>query len=303
MNKYGRVLLPFITPFDEKEDVNYEAFGELIEYAIKKDFLDTVIVTGTTGEFNTLSFDERVNLYETAIKVVNGRCPIIAGTGAASTRETVALTNAAVKAGIKACMIVGPYYCKPTQEAIYDHYIRILNETDADLFIYNIPIFTGINIEPATVRKLSQASKRFIGIKDESGLNPIQVTDYYFAVKDVNPDFLIFNGDDAMLMPTLAQGAAGIVSGGSLLLGDKVKKVFETYYTGKVDESLAYYRDLVIFSKMNGINGRIHPVPMLRAAVEMVTGIKVGKARMPLNGISESEKAEMVTVLKELKLL
>jgi 4-hydroxy-tetrahydrodipicolinate synthase len=303
MNKFGRVLLPFVTPFDEKEDVNYEAFAELIEYAIKKDFLDTVIVTGTTGEFNTLSFEERVKLYETAVKVVDGRCPIIAGTGAASTREAVALTNAAVKAGIETCMVVGPYYCKPTQKAIYEHYMRILNETTADLLIYNIPIFTGTNIEPATVRKLAQASKRFIGIKDEAGMNPIQVTDYYLATKDVNPDFLIFNGDDLMLMPTLAQGAVGIVSGGSLLLGDKVKKVFESYYAGKVDVSLEYYRDLVKLSELNGINGRVHPNPMLRAAVEMVTGIKVGNARMPLDPITESERAEMMTVLKELKLI
>jgi 4-hydroxy-tetrahydrodipicolinate synthase len=303
MNKFGRVLLPFVTPFDEKEDVNYEAFAELIEYAIKKDFLDTVIVTGTTGEFNTLSFEERVKLYETAVKVVDGRCPVIAGTGAASTREAVALTNAAVKAGIETCMVVGPYYCKPTQKAIYEHYMRILNETTADLLIYNIPIFTGTNIEPATVRKLAQASKRFIGIKDEAGMNPIQVTDYYLATKDVNPDFLIFNGDDLMLMPTLAQGAVGIVSGGSLLLGDKVKKVFESYYAGKVDVSLEYYRDLVKLSELNGINGRVHPNPMLRAAVEMVTGIKVGNARMPLDPITESERAEMMTVLKELKLI
>jgi len=303
MNKFGRVLLPFVTPFHKNEDVNYEAFAELIEYAIKKDFLDTVIVTGTTGEFNTLSFEERVKLYETAVKVVDGRCPVIAGTGAASTREAVALTNAAVKAGIETCMVVGPYYCKPTQKAIYEHYMRILNETTADLLIYNIPIFTGTNIEPATVRKLAQASKRFIGIKDEAGMNPIQVTDYYLATKDVNPDFLIFNGDDLMLMPTLAQGAVGIVSGGSLLLGDKVKKVFESYYAGKVDVSLEYYRDLVKLSELNGINGRVHPNPMLRAAVEMVTGIKVGNARMPLDPITESERAEMMTVLKELKLI
>lgn len=303
MNKFGRVLLPFVTPFDEKEEVNYEAFVELIDYAIKKDFLDTVIVTGTTGEFNTLNFDERVKLYETAVKAVNGRCPIIAGTGAASTKEAIALTNAAVKAGIDTCMIVGPYYCKPTQDAIYNHYFRIMNETTADLLIYNIPIFTGTNIEPATVRKLSQASKRFIDIKDESGMNPIQITEYYFATKDVNPDFLIFNGDDIMIMPTLAQGAEGVVSGGALLLGDKIKKIFKSYYAGKVNESLEYYRDVVKLCKLNGINGRIHPNPMLRAAVELVSGIKIGKARMPLDDINESERTEMLTVLEELKLI
>lgn len=303
MNKFGRVLLPFITPFGKDEEVDYKAFGELVNYIIEKDFLDTVIVTGTTGEFNTLTFDERVKLYETAVKIVNGRVPIIAGTGCASTKETVGLTKAAVKAGIKSVMVVAPYYCKPLQDAIYDHYMRVLNETEADILIYNIPIFTGVNIEPSTVRKLAQASKRFIGVKDEAGINPLQVTDYYFATKDVNPDFLIFNGDDLMLMPTLAQGAVGIVSGGALLVGDKIKQVFATYYEGKVDESLELYREIFKLCKAFGVNGRIHPNSMLREAVEMVTGIKVGKPRMPMNGINDKEREVLVSVLKELKLI
>ncbi|MHB8277071.1 MAG: 4-hydroxy-tetrahydrodipicolinate synthase [Candidatus Humimicrobiaceae bacterium] len=303
MNKFGRVLLPFITPFGKDEEVDYKAFGELVNYIIEKDFLDTVIVTGTTGEFNTLTFDERVKLYETAVKTVNGRVPIIAGTGCASTKETVELTKAAVKAGIKSVMVVAPYYCKPLQDAIYDHYMRVLNETEADILIYNIPIFTGVNIEPSTVRKLAQASKRFIGVKDEAGINPLQVTDYYFATKDVNPDFLIFNGDDLMLMPTLAQGAVGIVSGGALLVGDKIKQVFATYYEGKVDESLELYREIFKLCKAFGVNGRIHPNSMLREAVEMVTGIKVGKPRMPMNGINDKEREVLVSVLKELKLI
>jgi len=303
MNKFGRVLLPFITPFGKDEEVDYKAFGELVNYIIEKDFLDTVIVTGTTGEFNTLTFDERVKLYETAVKTVNGRVPIIAGTGCASTKETVELTKAAVKAGIKSVMVVAPYYCKPLQDAIYDHYMRVLNETEADILIYNIPIFTGVNIEPSTVRKLTQASKRFIGVKDEAGINPLQVTDYYFATKDVNPDFLIFNGDDLMLMPTLAQGAVGIVSGGALLVGDKIKQVFATYYEGKVDESLELYREIFKLCKAFGVNGRIHPNSMLREAVEMVTGIKVGKPRMPMNGINDKEREVLVSVLKELKLI
>lgn len=301
--KFGRVLLPFITPFYENEDVNYEAFEKLINYAMGKGFLDTVIVTGTTGEFNTLTYEERVKLYQTAVKAVDGKCPIIAGTGAASTREAVALTNAAVKAGIKTVMVVAPYYCKPTQDAIYAHYMRILNETEADILLYNIPIFTGVNIEPATVARLSAASKRFIGIKDEAGINPVQVTDYYFATKDINPDFLIYNGDDIMIMPTLSQAALGVVSGGSLLMGDRVKKVFQLYDEGKVEEALEINRQVYKICKVFGINGRIHPNPLLRVAVEMTSGIKVGKPRMPLDTATEAEKAELIKVLKEIDLI
>ncbi|AEE91934.1 Dihydrodipicolinate synthase [Tepidanaerobacter acetatoxydans Re1] len=303
MNKYGRILLPFITPFGKNEEVNYQAFEELLNYAIERDYLDTVIVTGTTGEFNVLTFEEKVKLYETAVKVVNGRKPIIAGTGCASTRETIELTNAATKLGIDTCMIVAPYYCKPTQEAIYENYLRIAKETDTNIMIYNIPIFTGVNIEPNTVRELIKQSKKFFAIKDESGINPVQITDYYFAVKDINPEFLIFNGDDIMLMPTLAQGAVGIVSGGSLILGDKVREVFTKYYEGKVKESLEIYRQIFRFTRALGINSRTNPIPALKAAVEMVTGIEVGGVRMPLNNLTEEERKYLKEVLEEIKLI
>lgn len=302
MNKFGRVLLPLVTPFDENEEVNYDVFKELIEYVIQKDYCDTIVVTGTTGEFNTLKFDERAKLYETAVKEVNRRKPIIAGTGCGSTKETIELTRVAADSGVDACMLVGPYYCKPTQEAIYEHYKRIADSVDIDLLLYNIPVFTGVNIEPETVGRLAQ-DKKFIGIKDEAGMNPIQVTDYYYATKDVNNEFLIFNGDDLMLMPTLAQGAVGIVSGGSHLVGDKVKLVFEKYHEGKVDEALEIYRQIFKLFRIFGINGRVHPNPMLRVAIETVTGIKVGKPRMPLNGITEGEKVALNNVLRELNLI
>lgn len=129
------------------------------------------------------------------------------------------------------------------------------------------------------------------------------VTDYYFATKDINPDFLIYNGDDIMIMPTLSQAALGVVSGGALLMGDRIKKVFSLYEAGKVEEALEINRQVYRLCKVFGINGRIHPNPMLKVAVDLVTGIKAGKPRMPLDTATEAEKAELVKVLKEVKLL
>ena len=302
MNKYGQILLPFVTPFDKDENVNYDAYAKLIDYAITKGFCDSVVVTGTTGEFNTLTFDERVKLLETALEATNKRCPVIAGTGCASTRETIELTKKAQELGADMAMIVGPYYSKPIQKAVYRHFSRIAEAVDIDIFLYNIPIFVGVNIDPPTVRELAKI-KNIIGIKDESGINPIQITDYFEATKDIDPDFLIYNGDDGMLMPTIAQGAMGIVSGGAMIMGDVIHKVFSDFEAGRNAEAMAGYRKLYKLAKVNGINGRIHPNPMLKEAITMVTGIDVGKARGPLDPIDDQERAELTRVLKELELI
>lgn len=303
MNKFGKILLPFITPFDENGNVNYAEYEKLIRYAIDNNYLDTIIVSGTTGEFNTLSFNERVELFKVAVKVADGKYPVVAGTGTSSAWETIALTQEAVKVGATAVMIVGPYYCRPTQKGIYNYYMEILNNTNADIIVYNIPIFTGTNIEPETLGALVKQSKRFIGVKDESGINPVQILAYRFATQEANPDFLIFNGDDIMLLPTLALGAQGIVSGGSLLLGNIVRKVFECYEAGKPQEALEYYKTIYKFSKLFGIGGRIHPNPMLRPAVEKVTGLNIGPARLPLDQPNEEEKKKLYQLLSEVGLI
>ena len=200
VEKYGQILLPLITPYDEKEDVKYDTYGELIEYLIQEDLCDTLIVTGTTGEASLLTFDERVKLMETAVKAADGRKPVIAGTGCASTKETIALTKEAQKLGIETCLVVCPFYNKPTQEGIYNHFKAVAESTTCDIMLYNIPIFVGVNMEAETVKRLAEVSN-IIGVKDEAGINPTQVTDFFLATKEVDPDFAIYNGDDVMLLP------------------------------------------------------------------------------------------------------
>ncbi len=301
-NPYGRILLPLVTPFDRNEEVDYEKYAQLIEYVIANKYCDSLIVTGTTGEFNTLTVDERAMLLKTALKAAAGKVPIIAGVGCASTRETVALAQKAEKMGADCIMIVAPFYCKPTQDAVYEHFRIVHDATNIPILLYNIPIFTGINMEPALVGKLA-ALPRVIGIKDEAGLNPIQITDYYLATKSVKPDFLLFNGDDLMLMPTIPQGAVGIVSGGAHLVGDRIRKVFELYEQGKNTEAMEVYRDIFRLFRGFGVNGRVHPNPMLRAAIEVVTGIKIGPPRRPLDPITDGERKFLMELLKEVNLI
>jgi 4-hydroxy-tetrahydrodipicolinate synthase len=297
--KYGKILLPLVTPYDKNEEVDYDKYSELIEYLIKNDLCDTFIVTGTTGEAVLLTFEERVKLMETAVKTVNGRKPIVAGTGCASTKETIALTNKAYEFGIEMCMVVAPFYNKPTQEGMYIHYKTLAENTKAKILLYNIPIFVGVNLEASTVGRLAEI-ENIVGIKDEAGVNPTQITDYYLATKDINPDFLIYNGDDIMLLPTIVQGAIGIVSGGAHIFGHDIRAIFENFEKGENEKAKELFIPLYRFCRSCGQNGRILPNSILRPAIEMVTGIKVGPARRPLAPITAEETEVMKSILVEI---
>lgn len=297
--KYGKILLPLITPYGENEEIDYAKYEELIEYLIEKDLCDSFIVTGTTGEASLLTFDERVKLFETAVKASAGRKPVIAGTGCASTKETIALTNKAYELGIELALIVGPFYNKPTQEGIYLHYKTIAENTKINIMLYNIPIFVGVNIDPAIVGKLA-AIPNIVGIKDEAGVNPTQVTDYFLASQDVDPDFVVYNGDDVMLLPTIVQGAMGIVSGGAHIFGHEIRAIFEAFEKGENEKAKELFVPMYRFCKTTGQNGRILPNSILRPAIEAVTGVKLGHARLPLAPPTEEEMAVTLGVLKEI---
>lgn len=297
--KYGQILLPLITPYDANEEIDYAKYAELIEYLEANDLCDSFIVTGTTGEASLLTFAERVKLMETAVKTAKVK-PVIAGTGCASTKETIALTKEAAKLGIKTVLIVCPFYNKPTQEGVYMHFKAIAEAVpEVDIMLYNIPIFVGINLEAETVRLLA-CIPNIVGIKDEAGINPTQVTDFFLATKDIDPDFAIFNGDDVMLLPTIVQGAMGIVSGGAHIFGHEIRAIFKAFEAGDNAKARELFTELYRFCKTTGQNGRILPNSIMRPAIEAVTGIKLGPARLPLAPATEDEMAVTLGVLKEL---
>ncbi|QAT50542.1 4-hydroxy-tetrahydrodipicolinate synthase [Caproiciproducens sp. NJN-50] len=299
VEKYGQILLPLLTPFDENEAVAYDKYAELIEYLIRNDLCDSLIVTGTTGEASLLTFDERVKLFETAVKASAGRKPVIAGTGCASTKETVALTNEAVKLGIETCLVVCPFYNKPTQEGLYRHYKKLAESTKANIMLYNIPIFVGVNLEAETVHRLA-AIPNIVGVKDEAGINPTQVTDFFLATKDVDPDFAIYNGDDVMLLPTIVQGAMGLVSGGAHIFGHEIRAIFKAFAEGDNEKAKELFVPIYRFCKSTGQNGRILPNSILRPAVEAVTGVRIGPARGPLAPATDEEMEVTLGILKEI---
>lgn len=300
MKKLGELLkhiiVPMVTPFTrDTQEIDFKVTEKLIEHLISKNYCDSILVAGTTGEFNALLYDERVELFKFVKKVVAGRRPLLAGTGAASTKETVSLTKKAEEFSYDAAMIVAPYYCKPTQEGIYMHFKTIAQSTSLPIMLYNIPLFTGVNIDPPTVGRLAEF-KNILGIKDEAGINPTQMTEY----ARVTPDhFTIYNGDDIMVLCGMVQGAAGVVSGGSHVIGDKMRNMIELFLSGKVKEAEKIHKELdPLFKSWSPIGG-VNPIPGLKAAIEFM-GIPVGPPRLPL---IESTKEEKESIRKGLNRL
>ena len=284
--KLGYVVAPLLTPFyRDSGEVNYEMVEKLIEHLLNKKFCTSIVVNGSTGEFSTLSHEERLKLYKTVKITVRGRVPLVAGTGAASTKEAIKLTKAAEELEYDCAMVVGPYYCRPTQEGIYRHFAEIAVSTKLPILLYNIPIFTGTNIEPETVGRLARDFENIVGIKDESGINPTQMTDYKLVTSE---DFTVYNGDDIMILCGLSQGASGVVSGGAHVFGDKILEMIEAFKSGDIKKAEVMHYQLYPFFKALCQNGRINPQPILKEAVKMI-GLDLGYAREPLDRATDEE--------------
>lgn len=294
-DKLGYIAAPLLTPFErDSGEVNYDMIKKLVEHLIGKGLCDSIIVNGSTGEFSTLNLEERFQILETVRDAVGGRVPIVAGTGAASTRDAVILTKKAEELGYDCAMVVGPYYCRPSQEGVYQHFAAVAGCTRLPILLYNIPIFTGTNIEPATVGRLTKAFSNIVGIKDESGINPTQMTEYKMAAPE---NFTIYNGDDVMILCGLAQGASGVISGGAHIIGDRIHEMISAFKNGDVNKAEQMHYQLYPFFRALCQNGRINPQPILKEGCRMI-GYDLGYARQPLDQATDEEievlRCEMV---------
>ena len=170
--KLGKIVIPLATPFKEgSQEINFTVAGELADFVIERKYCDSLAVAGTSGEFNTMSVEERFELFACVRDAVKKRVPLVAGACASSTRDAVRLARKAEELEYDAVMAVGPFYCKPTQQGIYEHFRSVAASTSLPVLLYNIPIFTGMNVAPDTVRRLA-AIGNIKGIKDEAGINP-----------------------------------------------------------------------------------------------------------------------------------
>ena len=300
--KYGKILTPMVTPFKKDQSVDYEAAVSIAEKLIADQQADSIILSGTTGEFFTMSFEERVKLFKVIKDAVGNKIPLMAGVGCASTIETIALAKKAEELGFEIMMVVSPYYTKPTQKELYNHFKKVAESVNIPMMLYNIPIFTGVNISPETVAKLSKI-ENIVAVKEEAELNPKQMTDFINSTPD---DFIVYCGDDTMVLEAYAQGGTerigGIISGGSHIIGIQLRKMIEMFNEGNVQEAAKMQQKYLPLFRIMGQNGRTNPASLLKEAMKMV-GYNAGIPRLPLSPGTEEEIIEVRRVMEKIKII
>ena len=300
--KYGKILVPLVTPFRDDQSVDYDAAVSVAEKLIEDNMADSIILTGTTGEFFTMSFEERVKLFKVIKDAVGNKIPLMAGVGCASTIETMALAKKAEEIGFEIMMVVSPYYTKPTQKELYNHFKKVAESVNIPMMLYNIPIFTGVNINPETVAQLSKI-ENIIAIKEEAELNPKQMTEFINITPE---DFIIYCGDDPMILEAFAQGGTerigGIVSGGSHIIGVQLRKMIEMFNKGNIQEAAKMQQKYLPLFRIMGQNGRTNPASLLKEAMKIV-GYNAGISRLPLSSGTKEEIEEVRRVMKKLGII
>ena len=281
MKKLGRLLTAMVTPFNEEGQVDYEQAKKLA-LALLNSGSDGLVVVGTTGESPTVTWDEEYRLFREIKAVVGDRGTVTAGTGSNSTAEASEATREAERIGVDACLLVVPYYNKPTQEGLYEHFKTIAQNTSLPCIMYNVPSRTVTNLSADTVIKLSQIDN-IIGVKEASG-NLEQISK---IIKNTREDFFVWSGNDGDTLPILAIGGYGVISVISHLVGEQLQEMIESFVSGKIEKAAAIHRNLL--PMVDAMFIVANPIP-IKYALNCV-GFNVGKLRLPLTEPDEKSAA------------
>lgn len=287
---FGRVGTAMVTPFDVKGNIDFTKTTELVHYLIENG-TESLIVAGTTGESPTLSLDEKISLFRHVVKVVNGKIPVVAGTGSNNTASSIELTKKAEEAGVDAVMLVAPYYNKPDQEGLYEHWKAIANATTLPVMLYNIPGRSIVNATVDTIVKLSEI-KNIVAVKEASG-DLVAMTE---MIARTDNSFQLYSGDDSLTLPVLAIGGRGIVSVASHVIGNQMQNMIHYYINGKMEEAALLHQRLLPI--MKGLFIGSSPAPVKYAL--QYKGIDVGSVRLPLVPLQEEKRTILNDILKEI---
>ncbi len=288
----GELITAMITPFNKDLSVDYPALEKLVNHLINTGS-DAILVAGTTGETPTLSHEEEYEIFKFVKKTVNGRVKLIMGAGSNATETAVKSSLKAKELGADAILTVVPYYNKPSQKGMYEHFSAVAKAVDLPIILYNIPGRTGVNMQPATIAKLAKEFKNIAAVKQSNS-----DLDLISDIKSMCPeDFIIYSGDDSLTLPMLSLGAYGVISVASHVAGNKVKQMIQLFKSGKIEDALKLHIELYpLFKKLFMAP---NPVPV-KAALSHI-GIINETVRLPLVILDKEEKEELFTVVDKYK--
>ena len=286
-------MVALATPMHPNGDLDWEALDRVVDIHLDNG-TDSIVAVGTSGESATLDYDEHLEVVKRVVERVAGRIPVIAGTGANSTREAIEMTRGAKEAGADACLLVTPYYNKPTQEGLVLHYTAVAEAVDIPQILYNVPGRTACDMQSETVVRLS-AVKNIVGIKEATG----DIDRARFLVENTPDDFAIYSGDDGTAIELILAGGQGNISVTANIAPAQMSELCRLGLEGKADEARALQAKLMplhsaMFTESN-------PIPVKWAMHELGwcdTGI-----RLPLTPLSANLRASLVDVLKQSELL
>ena len=285
--RFHGAFTALVTPFKNGK-IDEEAYREFIEWQIEQG-IDGLVPCGTTGESATMTHDEHEAAIRICVEQVNKRVPVIAGAGSNNTREAIPLTQFAKNVGADAALHITPYYNKPTQEGLYQHFKTICSEVSMPVILYNVPGRTGCGISEDVVRRLS-VHPNIMGIKEASG----NLSYTAKIARYVNEDFALYSGNDDMVLPILSLGGSGVISVLANILPRQTHDMVMDYLNG--DRQKALEAQLGLLDVINGLFLEVNPIPVKEAMNQM--GMEVGGYRQPLGPLGEAARAKLTAALK-----
>ncbi|NCC47896.1 MAG: 4-hydroxy-tetrahydrodipicolinate synthase [Clostridia bacterium] len=279
-----------ITPFTH-DGVDFDKLASFCEFQISH-HIDAIVVAGTTGESSTMPDGEHLAVIRHVVETVNGRVPVIAGTGSNDTRHAVELSQKACRFNIDGLLCVTPYYNKTTQEGLYRHFKAVHDQTDKPIILYNVPSRTNLNIDPETIIRLAELP-RINGIKE---CHLEQTADVMVCCQD---NLNIYTGEDPMILPMLSLGGRGVISVISNVVPDLTHEITAAWFSG--DTGRAAQLQIQLTPLIRALFAEVSPIPV-KAALNLM-GMDIGECRMPLYGPSPATLARIESVLRDLDLI
>ncbi|MDR6224232.1 4-hydroxy-tetrahydrodipicolinate synthase [Desmospora profundinema] len=286
--QFGRLLTAMITPFTSDGTVDWLRFDAVLEHLINQGS-ESVVIAGTTGESPTLSQDEKLQLFKRAVERAQGRVKVIAGTGSNQTAAAQELTQKAEATGVDGVMLVVPYYNRPTQEGLYQHFRAVAETTSLPVMLYNVPGRTAVHMDVETMARLTHDVLNITAVKESSG----RLVDVMKLAARKREDVALYSGMDELVVPYLASGADGVVSVASHVAGLEMKRMMEAYFNGETNEATAIQQKLLPL--VEALFMTSSPAPLKYMLARM--GICEEHVRLPIIPLSDMEKKWVDSIL------